>query len=357
MTSGKFPVPRLALAGGYTAGHVMPMLAVAESWQKRFPSPPPVFMGQSGGMEEDLLTSAGFPFLGVAGRPLFGVRGPIGRLGSYAATARGILQARRQLRREGIGLVLGFGSYVTAGIVLAGKSLGLTTAIFEANLLPGLANRRLARHVDMRFVNWPDSRRHPGWHDAVVVGQPVRRAVTRAASAQDAGGNRLLVTGGSLGSRFLNERVPPLVARLCAGAPPPQVFHQAGRGMEDEVAARYAELGIAATVVGFADLADRWGWADAAICAAGAVTLAEARVQGVPTLVVPIKAVADDHQTLNARAYSQATGHPWVGEDDWDEGREAQRLAALLAGGRTGTGANDAADAIVAAIARHLSLD
>ncbi len=372
MTKPSHPIPRLALAGGYTAGHVMPMLAVAEAWQARFPGAKPIFLGQKGGLEANLLHGADLPFFGVAGRPLYGTAGLADRLASYGTTLVGLLQARQILRRERAGLVIGFGGYVTAGILLAARSLGLTTAIFEANLLPGQANRRLARHVDLRFVNWPGSRDHAGWQDAQVVGMPLRRAVGIAAtgmvSAPDAAKvatRRLLVTGGSLGSAHFNHHAPLLAARLAAQLRQRgemlEVLHQAGsHAPAASIAAAYHAAGIAARVSGFIDdMPAAWRWADAALCAAGAGTLAELQHFGLPALIVPLAAVADDHQRGNAEAFAAATGLPWMPEAAWDADRASTALATLLTGppNRQPSGtADDAAAAIVAACAAHLGL-
>ncbi|WP_142846706.1 glycosyltransferase [Telmatospirillum sp. J64-1] len=364
MTSSKTGFPKIALAGGYTAGHVMPMLAVAEAWERRFPGSVPLFLGEKGGFEADLLDRLGHVLHGVPGRPLHGVTGVFGRLASYGAVLGGMIAARRVLRREKAALVLGFGAYATAGILLGGRSLGLPTAIYEANVLPGLTNRRLARHVDLRFVNWAETCGQKGWEDALAVGLPVRRGVIEAAAARRIGNHptwRLLVTGGSLGSAFLNRVLPPLAARLKSGGMALDILHQAGRGQEGAVAAAYAARGIAARVEAFLDdMPAAWAWADAAICAAGASTLAEVQARGLPVMVVPVAAVADGHQDFNAAAFSAATGHPWVREADWDEDREARRLAGMLDGrgrdGKTVPQGDAAAEAIVDACARRLGL-
>lgn len=115
----------------------------------------------------------------------------------------------------------------------------------------------------------------------------------------------LLVFGGSQGARQLNEKVPEALARLAKNTV--EVFHQAGESDRESVSARYTKLGITAEVVDFeVDMPKRYRWADLAICRAGALTVAELALAGMPALLVPYPFAADDHQAANARALEEA---------------------------------------------------
>ena len=133
-----------------------------------------------------------------------------------------------------------------------------------------------------------------------------------------AGRLRLLVCGGSLGSPFLNRRVPELAAALREAGIAVEVWHQAGERALDEIRAAYAAAGIAARVDAHVDdMAAAYRWADVAVACAGAATLAELAAAGLPALLVPLAAASDDHQSDNAAAFAAATGAPWVREADW----------------------------------------
>src|SRR5579864_3019174 len=134
-------MPRIGLIGGYTAGHVYPMLAVAEAFRARDSRAEVFLIGGRNSLEASLVRSRGYPCFEIDGAPLYGVTTGLGRLRSYVAFLRGFGQSRRLLSRERVDLALGFGGYITAGPMLAARTLGIATAIFEANVIPGRANR------------------------------------------------------------------------------------------------------------------------------------------------------------------------------------------------------------------------
>ena len=140
---------------------------------------------------------------------------------------------------------------------------------------------------------------------------------------------RIFVFGGSQGARQLNEHVPEALAKLAEGSI--EVFHQTGETDRVAVAARYAELGIQAEVVAFErDMPKRYAWADLAICRAGALTVAELALAGMPALVVPYPFAADDHQTANARALEEAGAARRIPAQPLDVHALAQTIAELV---------------------------
>ncbi|MDX2167197.1 MAG: glycosyltransferase [Deltaproteobacteria bacterium] len=321
---------RVALAGGGTAGHVFPLLAVAAAYRARLPDVALLFLGAAGGDEGRLASEAGLECAALPAAPWFGV-GPLGqlraawRVGSSRRAARALLTAR------GIELVVGSGGYVSAAPLLAARQLGLATAIIEPNIAPGLTNRLLGRLVDRVYLGSAAAAAHFGAAQRLVTGVPVRPDLAAPATARRAGPPRLLVTGGSGGSAFLNRAAPALLAALQGRVGPLAVHHQSGSGDPQAVAAAYAGLGIAAQVEPFiADMPGAYAWADAAVAAAGAVTLAELAAVGLPALVVPLSTASEDHQTANARAFAAAGHGHWCGEADWDRDALAAWLASAL---------------------------
>ncbi|MGH7125054.1 MAG: UDP-N-acetylglucosamine--N-acetylmuramyl-(pentapeptide) pyrophosphoryl-undecaprenol N-acetylglucosamine transferase, partial [Stellaceae bacterium] len=175
-------MPRIALIGGYTAGHVFPMLAVADAYRAHDPGAELVFIGGRDSLEASLIRGRGFVCREIDGAPLFGVATAFGRLRSYGAFLRGFTQARRMLAREQADLALGFGGYITAGPMLAALTLGIATAIFEANVIPGRANRMIERRMAARLIGFPETADAPGWRSSEVVGYPLRREIEALAN-------------------------------------------------------------------------------------------------------------------------------------------------------------------------------
>ena len=230
-------------------------------------------------------------------------------------------------------LVLLFGGFTSAGALLAARSLGLKVALHEANSAPGLTNRwlyRLAHRVYLgdgtAAVSFPRVQTR-------VVGVPVRPDLAGlAATRLDRGPRRparVLVLGSSTASQFLDARAPELLARLRALGCDVEAWHQVGDGDAGAVQSAYRELAIPARVDGFIDdIAEAYAWGDVAVTRAGAVTLAELAVVGLPSFVVPLARASEDHQVANARAF--ATAVDWVREADWRTEEVAARLAAIL---------------------------
>ena len=358
---------RIAIAGGGTAGHVQPALAVAEAYRLALPDVDILFLGTPDGAESRLVPAHGYRLATVTAAPFFGV-GTAGRLRSVTALMAGAAQARRVLRAEGSELVLGFGNFASAGALLGARTMGLATVIHEANAVAGVANRFLGRLVDRVLLGFGEAAPAFPRRTTVLTGTPVRAAVRTLAGARAeprAGPVRLLFLGGSQGSPFLNAHVPGVVVRVARRGLALEVRHQTGRGDPGPVSAAYQRGGVAADVqASFHDVAAAYRWADLAIACAGAITLAELAIAGLPALLVPLSTAALDHQRANARAFAAATGVWWTGEGAWDATAVEERLAVLVASAgerraaasRVAAAARpDAAEAVVAACEALLS--
>jgi UDP-N-acetylglucosamine--N-acetylmuramyl-(pentapeptide) pyrophosphoryl-undecaprenol N-acetylglucosamine transferase len=327
-------VRRIALATGGTAGHVTPALAVAAAYRAARPDTQIVFLGSAAGFEQRLVAAHGHRFETIPAAPLYGVT-MWGRGRALTSLAAGVRHARRVLARERVELVIGFGSYASAGSVLGACSLGLAAAVLEANAEPGLTNRLLMRVVDRVFLASDGVARRVGDRRGRRTGTPIRADVAALAGAPrrppDPGRARVLVCGGSLGSPFLNRHAPELCAVLHRAGLVVEVRHQSGRESSERVRAAYAARGVTASVAPYVDdMADAYAWADVVVACAGAATLAELAAAGLPALLVPLAAASDDHQAANAAAFAAATGAPWVRETGWDAANVGSRLAALL---------------------------
>lgn len=325
-------VPRVAFAAGGTAGHVHPALAVAEAYREIAPDAEIIFLGTASGLEGTLVPAAGYGLELLPGSAFFG-RSTGGKLRSLCDAAAGMVAAARLFRSRGTQGLLSFGGYASAGAVLGARRAGVPVALCELNVASGLTNRLFGRLADRVFLACGEAAPAFPHTTTVVTGVPVRAAL-RGMWPQGRKPEppwRILVLGGSLGSVFLNQRVPPLLARMQAAGLPLRVHHQTGADQEEPVRRRYARCGVEAAVSAFVeDIVRLYAWADFAITCAGAVTLAELVTVGLPALVIPLSVASEDHQAANAEAFSRLSGCPWVREGDWDEARLAGQLAGLL---------------------------
>lgn len=296
--------PTLMVMAGGTGGHIFPALAVAHWLREAGWSV--VWMGSPTGMESRLVPAQGFDMEPV---DFAGVRGKgwrrLARL--PLELGRALAQCVAALRRRRPDVVLGMGGYIAFPGGLAAALLRCPLVIHEQNSVPGMANRWLARLADRVLAAFPsafDARVRAEW-----TGNPVRESISRLPPppqrfAGREGPLRLLVIGGSLGARALNECLPQALARIPADRRP-VVVHQAGREARGTLESAYAAAGVGATVVEFIDdIATRYGEADLVVARAGATTVAELACAGLAAVLVPYPHAVDDHQTANARFLS-----------------------------------------------------
>ena len=318
---------RVCIFAGGTGGHVFPALAVAERLREEGWSV--IWVGTRRGIESRVVPGARIPFHIISTRPVRGARRP----GAFLAMALGLVQAVAILLRIRPAVVLGMGGFVSAAGGVAAWLLRRPLLIHEQNAIPGLANRALSRLATGIMESFPDTfpPRGSGW--LRTTGNPVRAAVAglpppaERFSTRDRGAAaplRVLVIGGSQGAEVLNRSVPAAVAGLGRSF---DIRHQAGEGRVDATRARYRGAPSAVAVTAFVDdMAGAYGWADLAVCRAGAGTVAELAAVGLGAILVPYPSAADDHQNANAR-YLERCGAARVVPEDRDI---APRLASHL---------------------------
>ena len=324
------PRPVLIMAGG-TGGHIFPGLAVAECLRGQ--GVPVAWLGAVGGMETRVVPAHGIELHTVAVGGLRG-KGWKTRLLAPLMLLRALLASLALLRRLRPRSVLSMGGYVAGPGGLAAWLLRRPLLVHEQNRVAGFTNRKLAALARRVLAGFDGVLPQAQW-----VGNPVRAVIgalppPAQRMADRPGAPRLLVLGGSLGARALNLAVPQALARLEPGQRP-EVLHQCGSRGLDEARAAYAQAGVEARVVAFIDdMADAYGWADLAVCRAGALTLAELSAAGLGALLVPFPYAVDDHQTRNAEVLAAVGAAEIMQENALDNQQLAQRLAALL-GDRT----------------------
>ncbi|HVM01501.1 MAG TPA: undecaprenyldiphospho-muramoylpentapeptide beta-N-acetylglucosaminyltransferase, partial [Acidimicrobiales bacterium] len=328
------------VAGGGTAGHVLPALAAARALVARGHPPESVrFVGSARGQEARLVPEAGFPVTLLPGRGI-ARRLTADNVGAAAGLARGLARAVVLLRRWRPAVVLSVGGYASVPAVVAAAVWRVPLVLHEQNAVPGLANRlagRVARASAVSFEGTPLPR-------AVLTGNPVRdeiAAVDRSPAGRRAARRRLglpeearvvAVVGGSLGARRINEAVFALV-EAWAGRAGVAVRHAVGARDWAAVAPRLprpAAGGLVYQPVEYEHrMPDLLGAADVVVGRAGG-SVAELTAAGVASLLVPLPTAPNDHQTANATALARAGAAVVVPDAELGAERLAAELGALL---------------------------
>ena len=308
---------------GGTGGHIFPGLAVAEElrtrgWRVHW-------LGAPGSMESRIVPTHGFPlelidFGGVRGKGIVTLALLPLRL------LRAFWQALQVVRRVKPDVVVGLGGYITFPGGMMGVLWGKPLVLHEQNSVAGMANKVLAGVADRVFTAFPEVFPKGQW-----VGNPLRAAFTRQPGpaerfASRTGPLRLLVVGGSLGARALNEMVPKAIALIPADRRP-LVVHQSGATQIESLRANYTAAGVDAELTPFIeDTASAFAAADMIVCRAGASTVTEIAAVGAAAVFVPFPSAVDDHQTTNAQFLVDAGGGWLVQQRDLT----AEMLADML---------------------------
>jgi UDP-N-acetylglucosamine--N-acetylmuramyl-(pentapeptide) pyrophosphoryl-undecaprenol N-acetylglucosamine transferase len=307
----------LIMAGG-TGGHIYPALTIARELMAAGASVE--WLGTRQGLEARIIGSSDIPLHYIS---IGGLRGKgLGRLLlAPFAIVRAVMQAVGVIRRSKPGCVLGMGGFVTGPGGVAARLLGKPVLIHEQNAIAGLSNLLLFPLAKVVMEAFPGAFRRKRGSGAgffarlcnpskiSVVGNPVRSDILELPPAAERYGARsgplhLLVLGGSLGATAINAAIPTMLAALPAEARP-IVRHQCGDKHLAATLEAYAAAGIvlsdAVQVQPYIDdMAEAYAWADLAICRAGASTIAELAVAGLPAILVPYPWAVDDHQRANA---------------------------------------------------------
>ncbi len=292
----------LMIVAAGTGGHVMPGLAVAQAMRDRGWAV--TWLGTDCGMERGLVEAAGLAFDAIAFSSIRG-KGP-------AAFARGLLRLLRAvgaslriLRRAAPQAVFTTGGYVAVPAGLAAAWLRRPLLFLNADAGPQLSLRLLLRFTRVVLCGFEGAAARLAGPRARISGAPVRAQIACLAQPQlrfagRTGPLSMLVVGGSLGARVLNETVPAALALLAPEARP-QVVHQCGAGNEAATQSAYREHGVAASIVPFIDdIAARYAAADLVLCRAGAITVSELCAAGIGSILVPLVASTTAHQRGNA---------------------------------------------------------
>jgi UDP-N-acetylglucosamine--N-acetylmuramyl-(pentapeptide) pyrophosphoryl-undecaprenol N-acetylglucosamine transferase len=225
-------------------------------------------------------------------------------------------------------VVIGVGGYASGPAMFAAIRRRIPTVAFEPNVVPGFANRIVARWVSAAAVHFQETCSY--FRNCKVTGVPVRDAFFHIAP-KIAGSPTLLVFGGSQGARAINQAMIASLNGLRGRVPNVRVIHQTGTRDYDEVLAAYRQSGIASEVYRFIDdMPDMFARADLIVCRSGASTVGEITAAGKAAIFVPFPRAADDHQNVNARALERAGAAIVVEESALDAAYLVDTIAALI---------------------------
>ncbi len=318
------------LAGGGTAGHVTPLLAVADALRVREPDSRVLVLGTAEGLEARLVPAAGYELLTIAKVPF--PRRPNRYAAAFPSRFRAaVAQVRQQLRARGVDVLVGFGGYASAPAYVAARRERVPFVVHEANARPGLANVLGARRAAAVGVAFAGTR----LRRAEAVGMPLRRSIAELDRAArrgeaatryglDAAVPTLLVFGGSLGAQRLNEAFSAAAgAVLNAGW---QLVHITGERWQGSA----GDAGRGRAVLRYEDRMEfAFSIADVVVARAGAATVSELSALGIPAVYVPY-AVGNGEQALNARAAVAAGAAVLIPDAELDADCVRERIVPLL---------------------------
>lgn len=332
---------KIILSGGGTGGHIYPAVAVAEALKRRFGDDVELlFVGAEGKMEMEKVPALGYRIVGL---PIAGLQRRLDwhNLSVPLKVLRSIRMARRTIRDFGADAVVGFGGYASAPVLWAAQRLGVPTVIQEQNSYAGLTNKILAKRAGRICVAYEGMERFFPVAKITMTGNPLRgrfskqgadRAEALAHYGLTAERPVVLVVGGSLGTRSLNEMMKAWILSLGGADAPVQVIWQTGKYYEREMQAFLAAHPTRNIWQGaFIERMDyAYAAADLVVSRSGAGTVSELCLVAKPVLFVPSPNVAEDHQTKNARAL-EAKGAAVVVPDAEASTRAMERAMELLA--------------------------
>jgi UDP-N-acetylglucosamine--N-acetylmuramyl-(pentapeptide) pyrophosphoryl-undecaprenol N-acetylglucosamine transferase len=334
---------RFLLAGGGTAGHVVPALATAAALRELQPDAEVAFVGTSHGLESRMVPAAGWRLYPVQAAPLRR------KLSAQAIRVPWIVwrassDVTRLIADQSIDAACAFGGYVSGPLALGARRARIPLVVHEQNAVPGLANRLAARWacaVAASVAGTEGAFPHP--ERVTVTGNPVRTELVEADLAAlraeaiatfdlEAERCTVLVFGGSLGARRINEALLDTSGAWTAPSQV-QVLHLTGERDHDRVQAQWAALADVPHVrcLAFVDRMElAYAAADIAVCRAGASTIAELTTAGIPSILVPYPHAAADEQTANAQALADAGAATLVADADLTPERLVELVESLV---------------------------
>jgi len=317
------------MAGGGTGGHVIPALAVARELRRRGHCV--FFVGTERGMECQLVPREGFPLelIRIGGLKRVGFRQTAATLIQLPIS---IGHASELLTSYHVVAVFSMGGYVAGPAVIAALARGVPVVVMEPNALPGFTNRRIAMYVRRALISFPETARYFPEGRTELTGVPVREEFFSITPKAASDCFTLLITGGSQGSRTLNNAARESWPLFRAAGLPVRIIHQSGPAALDELRAAFAAADLEGEVLPFiADMPAAFAQADLVVCRSGAGAVAELAAAGKPAILSPFPFAADQHQLHNAEAFARAGAARLIEDRDMNGQRLFETVSALAA--------------------------
>lgn len=320
--------PTILIMAGGTGGHIFPGLAVAQELQNQ--GWHVHWLGTSDRMEADVVPANGIDisFINIAGLRGKGIKS---WLTMPFKVLQSIVQSIQVLKKVQPDVVLGMGGYASAPGGVAAWLKHIPLVLHEQNAVAGMSNRYLANIASKVLSAFPNA--FSPRIKCQVVGNPVRSEITKLNIEKDrVFGKKVLVVGGSLGAKVLNETVPQALSQI--KLQDIDVWHQTGSGNAVNINTLYEQYGVnqdKIKVTDFIDdMASAYEWADLVICRAGALTVSELAMAGKPAIFIPLPHAVDDHQTKNAEYLVKQGGANLIPQNEFNATILAQKLNMLF---------------------------
>lgn len=348
--TGRAPSPWIVIAGGGTAGHVLPALAIADTLVSRGIDPRTIaFIGSERGVERRLVPAAGYGLTMLSGRGLlrsFAPRALWQNVRAITGLLRGTVRTIASFRRHRPAIVLSVGGYASVPASIAARICRVPLVLAESNARAGRSVRLFSRYAKAAAVAFEGT----GLDRTVLTGNPVRREILELTAVEPGAARRdarnelsidpsvfvLTVFGGSLGARRINEAVIELCDlwsdRLM------RVRHVVGErdlswatDRRNEWLSAHPNAVLTYEQVAYEDRMPLWYLAsDLVVCRAGATSIADLAVTGTPAILVPLPSAAEDHQTVNAQAVASDGAAVVLADSEVTGGRLAREVGALI---------------------------
>jgi UDP-N-acetylglucosamine--N-acetylmuramyl-(pentapeptide) pyrophosphoryl-undecaprenol N-acetylglucosamine transferase len=302
------------MAGGGTGGHVIPGIAVARELRQM--GQEVLFVGTERGVENRMVPAEGFRLEKIR---VGGIKN-LGMMTRVESVWRLVTETLGQIAKFGEwkpAAVFSMGGYVAGPPVLAAVIRGVPLVIMEPNAMPGVTNRYVGRWAKRALISFEESAKYFPQGRTELTGRPVGEEFFRI-RPKTAGEFTVLITGGSQGSRTLNEAARQSWPLFRAAGVPIRFIHQAGSRMFESIAADFAKAGLAGEVKEFlTDMPAAFALADLIVCRSGGF-VAEVAAAGKPSIMVPLPSAADDHQRKNAEAFERIGAARLSLDADWN---------------------------------------
>ncbi|MBA3011842.1 MAG: undecaprenyldiphospho-muramoylpentapeptide beta-N-acetylglucosaminyltransferase [Proteobacteria bacterium] len=324
----------LIIAGGKTGGHLFPGIAVAQALKAEYPNAKILFVGTDAPFEVSTLKTYGFDHKTIVSRPIKG-GSPLSKLFSSALILVSLVQALGILTRFKADYVLGVGGFSSFALVLAAWILRIPRAIQEQNSIPGITNRMLSRFADSIFTAFETTKGMSSSPKTKCVGNPIRRTTPKELQEGPMDIHPddfvILVTGGSQGAASINRAFVQAIKSM-DNLDQVYIIHQTGIADETAIKQAYGQIKVRGTVQAFfQNMPALQEKACLAITRAGASTVSELTIKGLPAILVPFPHAADDHQTFNAKILEEKGAAILIADKDLTGSVLKDTLQTLLA--------------------------